>query len=61
MNDETKTPAKPVDMAAKVRLALQMKREAAEAARLTPKGPQRRSEAEAAARAAAKSKPKVRK
>ncbi len=39
MNDETKTPAKPVDMAAKARLALQMKREAAEAARLTPERP----------------------
>jgi hypothetical protein len=59
MNDKPAAP--PSDAVLKARRALEMKRNAAEASTPPPKGPLRRHEIDAAARAAAKSKPKVRK
>jgi hypothetical protein len=61
MNDTPKDKPALSETAIKARLALEMKRKAAEDAKPAARGPQRRQEIDAAARAAAKSKSKPKK
>jgi hypothetical protein len=59
MTDDANKPATPSDTAAKAKLALEMKRKAAQTAH--PKSGARWDERSSAARSASKSKPKLRK